>query len=430
MPAIAILGTQWGDEGKGKLTDLLSEQMDVVVRCTGGDNAGHTLVVGDETYKLRLTPSGILYDHIRPVIGNGVVVNPKVLIEELEMLEGRGIDTSRLRISGNAHLVMPYHLEIDKVSERFLGKYQLGTTKKGIGPTYADKAMRTGIRMQDIFDARIFRKKVDAALKDKNQILTKIYNRLPLDLDEIMDEYLGYAARLSNMVGDTALLLHRQLEAGHNVLLEGAQGALLDLDHGTYPFVTSSNPVASGMCTGAGLGPRAISSIIGITKAYSTRVGTGPFPTELEDDVGAYLGSKGAEVGTVTGRSRRCGWFDGVLFKYSARLNTLSSIALTKLDVLSGLPTIKVCTSYEYLGERYDEIPFHQSIVHRAVPVYETLSGWDEEISDVREFRDLPRAAQDYVSFIEELGGVPVELISVGPERDQTLERKPEEVGS
>lgn len=421
MPVVALIGTQWGDEGKGKITDLLAERMDVVVRCTGGDNAGHTLVVDGETYKLRLTPSGILYPHVVPVIGNGVVLNPRVLVEELDMLESRGVDTSRLKISANAHLVMPYHLEIDKLSERFLGKYQLGTTKKGIGPTYADKMMRTGVRVQDIFDAKIFGQKVEAALKDKNQILAKIYGRLSLEPDEILDEYLGYADRLAGFVADTGLLIHEAVAGSQSVLLEGAQGTLLDLDHGSYPFVTSSNPVASGMCTGAGIGPLALDEIIGITKAYNTRVGTGPFPTELDDATAEHLSKVGAEIGTVTGRARRTGWFDAVLLRYAARLNSLSSLALTKIDVLSGLNPVRVCVAYEHDGVRYDEVPYHQSVFHKVTPVYEELEGWDDDISDATEFAALPAAAQNYVRFIEEACGVEVGIVSVGPGRDQTL---------
>jgi len=422
VPGTALIGTQWGDEGKGKVTDLLCEEMDMVVRCTGGDNAGHTLVVEGETYKLRLVPSGILYRHATPVIGNGVALNPRVLFEELDALAARGVDTERLRISANAHMVMPYHLEIDKVSERFLGRNQLGTTKKGIGPTYADKASRNGIRVQDVFDPKIFTQKVEIAVRDKNQLLAKVYGRLGVETDEVVEEYLSYAERLEPMVCDTSLVISEALRGGRSVLFEGAQGTLLDLDHGTYPYVTSSNPVASGMCTGAGVGPKALDRIVGITKAYVTRVGAGPFPTELLDDDGEALGRVGAEFGTVTGRKRRCGWFDAVLLRYAARVNSLTSIALTKLDVLSEFDTVKVAVGYHADdGTRYDEVPFSQSVFHHVTPVYEELPGWRRDISAARTFGDLPKPAQDYVLFIEEVGGVPVDIVSVGPDREQTL---------
>ena len=421
MPGTALIGTQWGDEGKGKLTDLLADEMNMVVRCTGGDNAGHTIVVDGETYKLRLVPSGVLYDHITPVIGNGVVVNPAVLLEEVDGLAARGVDVSRLLVSGSAHLVMPYHLEIDKVTERFLGRMQLGTTKKGIGPTYADKATRVGIRVQDVLDEKIFRQKVEAALREKNQILAKIYGRLPVEGDDVVEEYLEYGERLRPYVGDTVGTVHRALEAGEHVLFEGAQATMLDVDHGTYPFVTSSNPVASGMCTGAGVGPRALERIIGVAKAYVTRVGTGPFPTELDDEAGATMQRVGVEYGTVTGRERRCGWFDAVILRYGVRVNSLTSLALTKLDVLSCFDTLKVCVAYEADGVRHEDMPYHQSAFHHARPVYEVLPGWSCDITGVTEFADLPGPAQDYVRFLEELAGVPVQLVSVGPSREQTL---------
>lgn len=421
MPGTATIGAQWGDEGKGKLTDLLAEHMDVVVRCTGGDNAGHTLVVDGETYKLRLTPSGILYPHITPVVGNGVVINPQVLLAELDDLTSRGIDVSRLRISADAHFVMPYHQEIDKVTERFLGKNNLGTTKRGIGPAYADKAMRTGIRVQDLFDTKLFHEKVEAALKDKNQVLAKVYGRLPVEPDAVIEQYLGYADRLAPLVADTSLLINTALADGRAVLFEGAQGTLLDLDHGTYPYVTSSNPIASGILTGAGVGPKALDRIIGITKAYVTRVGTGPFPTELFDDDGETLGRVGAEFGTVTARKRRCGWFDAVLLRYAVRLNSLTEIALTKLDVLGAFDTIRLCVGYRHGDDVYDEVPYHQSVFHKVEPVYEEWPGWGCDISDARTFADLPDAAQRYVRRIEELAGVPVRIVSVGPGREQTI---------
>ncbi|MBX7161994.1 MAG: adenylosuccinate synthase [Acidimicrobiia bacterium] len=423
MPGVALIGTQWGDEGKGKITDLLCEEMDVVVRCTGGDNAGHTLVVGGETYKLRIVPSGILYPHALPVVGNGVVVNPRVLLEELDGLESRGVDTSRLRISGNAHLVMPYHLEIDKVTERFLGRNQLGTTKKGIGPCYADKVSRTGIRIQDLFDRKIFEQKVEIALWDKNQLLAKVYSRLGIEPAAVVEEYLGYAARLEPLLADTSLVVDEALRDGKGVLLEGAQGTFLDLDHGTYPYVTSSNPVASGMCTGAGIGPLALGRIIGITKAYTTRVGAGPFPTELFDEDGETLGRVGAEFGTVTGRKRRCGWFDSVLVRYAARVNSLTSIALTKLDVLGAFETVKVCVGYDLDGTTLTEVPFNQSEFHHVTPIYEELAGWGTDISAARSFDDLPAAARSYVEFVEDRTGVEVGIVSVGADRSQTLFR-------
>lgn len=424
MPGIALIGAQWGDEGKGKITDLLAGDVDMVVRCTGGDNAGHTLVVGGETYKLRLTPSGILYPDVTPVIGNGVVINPQVLVEELDSLDSRGVDVSRLRISGNAHLVMPYHLEFDKVTERFLGKRQLGTTRKGIGPTYADKAMRVGVRVQDLYDPKIFGQKVEAALRDKNQILTRVYGRLPIEVDEVCEEYLGYADRIVEMVCDTSLLVNEALRRDETVLFEGAQGTLLDLDHGTYPYVTSSNPVATGICTGAGVGPKALDEIVGITKAYVTRVGTGPFPTELFDDTGDEIGRIGHEFGTVTGRKRRCGWFDAVLLRYASRLNSLTSIALTKLDVFSSFEKLQICVAYEHQGERLDEVPFHQSVMHHVVPVYEEMPGWRTDISEATSYAELPAEARAYVERIEQLAGVPVGIVGVGPGRRQTLRRE------
>ena len=381
MPATVVVGTQWGDEGKGKLTDLLAREMHMVVRYQGGHNAGHRIVVNGEAFALQLVPSGILYDHITPIIGNGVVVDPAVLLEELDGLAAKGIDTSRLVVSGNAHLIMPYHQELDRVTERFLGKNALGTTKRGIGPAYADKATRVGIRVQDLFDPKIFRQKLDVALKEKNAVLAKVYNRLPLDAADIADHYLGeYAPRIEPMVGDTVGMVHDALDKGREVLLEGAQATFLDLDHGTYPFVTSSNPVAGGACTGSGLGPRDIERVIGIAKAYVTRVGAGPFPTEQENDVGELLVERGHEFGTNTGRRRRCGWFDAVMLRQAVRLNSLTEVALTKLDVLDTFETVKVCVAYEADGIRFTHLPYHQSTFHKAVPVYEELPGWRTDL--------------------------------------------------
>ncbi|MCC5951081.1 MAG: adenylosuccinate synthase [Acidimicrobiia bacterium] len=422
MPATVVVGTQWGDEGKGKFTDLVAKEMHLVVRYQGGHNAGHTIVVDGESFALQLVPSGVLYDHITPVIGNGVVVDPRVLIAEMDMLERKGIDTSRLRISGNAHLILPYHQEIDKVTERYLGRNKIGTTKRGIGPTYADKASRVGLRVQDLQDPKIFRQKLEAALREKNAVLAKVYNQLPLDAEEICAEYLDVCRpRIEPLIGDTVGLVHEALEAGQHVLLEGAQATFLDLDHGTYPFVTSSNPVAGGACTGAGVGPRHIDRVIGITKAYTTRVGSGPFPTELLDEVGDLLIDRGHEFGTNTGRRRRTGWFDAVMLRHAARLNSLSELALTKLDVLDTFETVKVCVAYEADGEIHTQLPYHQSVLHKATPVYEELPGWGVDLSGVTERRALPAAARDYVAFLEEQVGVPVNLIGVGPGRDQFL---------
>jgi adenylosuccinate synthase len=416
-----VVGTQWGDEGKGKATDLLAGDTDFVVRYQGGNNAGHTVLAGGRLLKLHLVPSGILYPHVTSVIAGGVVVDPKVLLEEMDDLAGLGIDPSNLVVSGNAHLIMPYHRELDRLTERYLGKHNLGTTKRGIGPAYADKAARIGLRVQDLTDPRIFREKLDVVLKEKNLVLTRIYNRLPMEADRICEEYLGYAKRLEPHIRDTGGLLYRALREGRRVILEGAQGTLLDLDHGTYPFVTSSNPVAGGALASAGLGPREVDAVIGVTKAYVTRVGSGPFPTELTDDVGRHLWERGQEVGTTTGRARRCGWFDAVLLRYAARVNGLTEIFLTKLDVLSGLPSVRMCTAYRFQGQEYEDFPPHQSIFHRAEPVYEELPGWSDDLAGVRGYHELPSEAASYVERIAALSGVPVRHVSVGPDREQTL---------
>ena len=424
MPGTVIVGTQWGDEGKGRFVDYLAEQSSLVVRYQGGHNAGHTIVVDGEVFALQLVPSGVLYRHVTPVIGNGVVVDPAVLIAELDMLEAKGVDTSRLRLSGNAHLIMPYHTELDRVTERYLGQNKLGTTKRGIGPTYADKALRVGLRVQDLLDAKIFRQKLDLVLREKNGVLAKVYNRLPLDADEICATYLAMLPRLEPLIDDTVHLVHEALDAGQEVLFEGAQATYLDLDHGTYPFVTSSNPIAGGVCTGAGVGPRAIERVIGVVKAYTTRVGSGPFPTELADGdaTGEALVERGHEFGTNTGRRRRPGWLDAVMLRHAVRLNSCSEIAVTKLDVLSTLPELKVCVAYEGDdGKRYEHVPYHQSVLHKVRPVYETLPGWGGEIDGATRVEDLPPEARDYLRFVEELAGVPMTFVSVGPSRDQTV---------
>jgi adenylosuccinate synthase len=422
VPGTVVVGTQWGDEGKGKLTDLLAKEMAMVVRYQGGHNAGHTVVVDGETFALQLLPSGILYDYITPVIGNGVVVDPAVLLEEVDTLTAKGVDCSRLKVSGNAHLILPYHQELDMMTERYLGKAKLGTTKRGIGPAYADKAARVGLRVQDLLDAKIFREKLDVVLKEKNLVLAKVYNRLPLSADDIAARYLDeLAPRLAPMIDDAVDIVHVALAAGQHVLFEGAQATFLDLDQGTYPFVTSSNPVAGGACTGAGVGPRDLQRIIGIAKAYVTRVGSGPFPTELFDEQGDVLVDRGHEFGTNTGRRRRTGWFDAVMLRHAVRLNSLTEVALTKLDVLDVFDTVKVCVAYEADGKRYEHVPYHQSVLHKVTPVYEALPGWKTELSKVTRPADLPQAARDYIAFLEAQVGVPVSYVGVGPGREQTV---------
>jgi len=421
MPVSIVIGTQWGDEGKGKATDYLADQMDFVVRYQGGNNAGHTVVAQGQVLKLHLIPSGILYPNLTSVIADGVVVDPRVLLEEMDMLTGLGIDVLRLVVSGNAHMIMPYHLELEKVTERYLGKHALGTTKRGIGPAYADKAARIGLRIQDLFDPKIFREKLDVALKEKNLVLTKVYNRLPLEAEKIVADYMAYAERLRTYVADTSKLLYEGLRAGKNILLEGAQGTLLDLDHGTYPFVTSSNPVAGYALASAGVGPKEVERVIGIAKAYVTRVGAGPFPTEDFGPDGERIGDVGQEFGTTTGRRRRCGWFDAVILRYSARLNGLTELFLTKLDVLSGFERLKVCTAYRADGQTFEDFPPHQSLFHRAEPVYEEVEGWKEPLGDARSFDDLPSTARAYVRRLQELVGVRIGVVSVGAGREQSL---------
>lgn len=421
MTALALLGAQWGDEGKGKATDLLGDKVDYVVRYQGGNNAGHTVVIGDQKYALHLLPSGILSPRVVPVIGNGVVIDPSVLFEEIRGLNERGIDTSKLKISLNAHLITPYHRTIDKVSERFLGKSKIGTTGRGIGPAYADKINRIGIRVQDLFDPSILRQKVEGALRDKNQVLIKVFNRKGLEIDEVIGEYLHYAELFAPFVADTTLLLNRALDEGKNVLLEGSQGTLLDVDHGTYPFVTSSNPTAGGACTGSGIGPTRISRVVGIVKAYTTRVGSGPFPTELFDEDGERLRSIGGEIGVTTGRARRCGWYDALIARYAVRVNGLTDFFLTKLDVLTGWEKIPVCVAYEVDGKRVEELPASQSDFHHAKPVYEYLPGWSEEIRHAKSMDELPTNARAYVKYLEELSGAPISAVGVGPDRDETI---------
>jgi adenylosuccinate synthase len=423
MPAIVIIGAQWGDEGKGKATDLLGSRIDYVVKFNGGNNAGHTVVVGDEKYALHLLPSGILTPGVVPVIANGVVIDIEVLFNELTALKSRGVDVSRLLISSNAHVITQYHRTLDKVTERFLGKRQIGTTGRGIGPAYADKINRVGIRIQDLFDENILRQKVEGALHQKNHLLVKIYNRRAIAVDEVVDDLLSYAERLRPMVTDTALELHRALEAGKTVLFEGGQATMLDVDHGTYPFVTSSNSTSGGAATGSGVAPNKIDRVIGIVKAYTTRVGAGPFPTELHDESGEFLRSKGFEFGTTTGRPRRTGWYDAPIARYSARINGVTDFVMTKLDVLTGLEKIPVCVAYEVDGVRVEEVPSSQSDFHHAKPIYEEFPGWSEDISGARTFEDLPKNAQDYVLAIEAISGSRISAIGVGPDREAIVVR-------
>ncbi len=421
MPAIVLVGAQWGDEGKGKATDLLGGKVDYVVRYQGGNNAGHTVVIGDKSYALHLLPSGVLSPDTVPVIGNGVVIDPGVLLQEIDGLKARGVTCERLLISANAHLIMPHHRALDKVSERYLGKARIGTTGRGIGPAYGDKIARMGVRVQDLFDPGILQKKIELSLREKNQVLTKVYNRRPIMVEPVVEEYLGYGERLRPYIANTELILNQALDEGKVVLLEGAQGTLLDIDHGTYPFVTSSSPTAGGACAGSGVGPTKVKSVIGILKAYTTRVGAGPFPTELLDDMGEYLRTTGGEYGVTTGRDRRCGWFDAVIARYAARVNGITDFFLTKLDVLSGLEQVPVCVAYDVDGVRHDEMPSTQTEFHHARPILEYLPGWREDITSAKSFDDLPPNAQSYVKRLEELSGAPISAIGVGPGRDQTL---------
>ena len=432
MPAIVVVGAQWGDEGKGKTTDILGTQVDYVVKPNGGNNAGPvsythltlpTVVVGGEKYELKLLPAGILSPNVTPVIGNGVVVNLEALFDEIDGLEARGADTSKLKISANAHLVAPFHQTLDKVTERFLGKRAIGTTGRGIGPTYMDKTARLGIRVQDLFDESILRQKIEGSLRQKNELLVKVYNRRDVTVDEIMEYFAQYRDRIAPMVAETELLLNKALDEGKVVVMEGGQATMLDVDHGTYPFVTSSNPTAGGACVGSGVGPTRINRVVGIVKAYTTRVGAGPFPTELFDDMGEYLQKQGGEFGVNTGRPRRCGWFDSVIARYASRVNGFTDYVLTKLDVLDDLDEIPVCVAYEVDGERFDEMPMSQSDFHHAKPIYETFPGWKEDISGCRTFDDLPKNAQDYVLALERMSGCRISVIGVGPDREQSIVR-------
>jgi adenylosuccinate synthase len=425
MPAIVLVGAQWGDEGKGKATDLLGDRVDYVVRYQGGNNAGHTVVIGEESYALHLLPSGVLSPSVTPVIGNGVVIDPEVLLGEIDGLAARGVSCDRLLISASAHLIMPHHRALDRVTERYLGNARIGTTGRGIGPAYADKVARTGIRVQDLLDPGILRQKLDLALMEKNQVLAKVYNRRGIDAGAVADEYVGYGEKLRRYVADTVLVLNRALDEGRSVLLEGAQATLLDVDHGTYPFVTSSSPTAGGACAGSGIGPTRITTVIGIVKAYTTRVGAGPFPTELDGDQGDWLRKAGGEYGVTTGRARRCGWFDAVIARYAARVNGVTDFFITKLDVLSGLDKVPVCVAYEVDGTRHTEMPMTQTEFHHAVPVFEYFDGWWEDLSEATEFAGLPRNAQRYVRALEEMIGAPVAAVGTGPRRDQTLQLRP-----
>ncbi|EHK81672.1 adenylosuccinate synthase [Saccharomonospora azurea] len=424
MPAIVLVGAQWGDEGKGKATDLLGDRVQWVVRFQGGNNAGHTVVLPNgQDFALHLIPSGILTPGVTNVIGNGVVVDPGVLLDELAGLEERGVDTSKLLLSADAHLIMPYHVAIDKVTERYLGKKKIGTTGRGIGPCYQDKIARVGVRVQDLLDESILRQKIEAALEFKNQVLVKVYNRKGLDVNEVVDTVLAQGEKFAHRIADTRLELNKALERGETVLLEGSQGTLLDVDHGTYPYVTSSNPTSGGASAGSGIGPGRITTVLGILKAYTTRVGSGPFPTELLDESGENLRKAGGEFGVTTGRSRRTGWFDAVIGRYAVRVNGITDYFLTKLDVLSGLDTVPVCVAYEVDGERTEDMPMTQTGVHHAKPVYEELPGWHEDISGCRSFAELPANAQAYVERLEELMGARISAIGVGPGREQTIVR-------
>ncbi|CAM3001511.1 adenylosuccinate synthase [Prescottella defluvii] len=425
MPAIVLIGAQWGDEGKGKATDLLGGSLQWVVRYQGGNNAGHTVVLpnGDK-FALHLIPSGILTPGVKNVIGNGVVVDPGVLLDELAGLEDRGVDTTGLLISADAHLIMPYHVAIDKVTERFLGAKKIGTTGRGIGPCYQDKIARVGVRVADVLDEKILTQKVEAALEFKNQVLVKIYNRKALDPQQVVEEVLTQAEGFKHRIADTRLQLNQALDAGETVLLEGSQGTLLDVDHGTYPYVTSSNPTSGGAAVGSGIGPTKITTVLGILKAYTTRVGSGPFPTELFDEFGEYLAVKGGEVGVTTGRGRRTGWFDAVIARYATRVNGITDYFLTKLDVLSSLETIPICVAYDVDGVRVDEMPMTQTDIHHAKPIYEEMPGWSEDISGARTFEELPVNAQNYVLRLEELSGAFMSCIGVGPGRDETIVRR------
>lgn len=421
MANVIVIGAQWGDEGKGKITDLLSRSADVVVRYQGGANAGHTIVAQGQTFKLHLIPSGILYPDTECIIGSGTVIDPKILIEELDRLEALNIPTDHLLISETAHITLPYHRLIDQASEEQRGNHRIGTTGRGIGPTYADKSERTGIRVVDLVDPTVLTKKLRWTIDYKNRVLEKLYNLPPLDADTIIAEYQGYADRLRPHVVDCSLQIYEAIQARRNILFEGAQGTLLDLDHGTYPYVTSSNPVAGGACIGAGIGPTMIDRVIGVAKAYTTRVGEGPFPTEVEGDLGEHLCDRGAEFGTTTGRKRRCGWFDAVIGRYAVRINGMDCLAITKLDVLDDLDEIRVCVAYEIEGQRCQHLPSDAHRFAQCRPIYKTLPGWQQPTTDCRTLDDLPREALDYLKFLAELMEVPIAIVSLGAARDQTI---------
>ncbi|NLO97111.1 MAG: adenylosuccinate synthase [Peptococcaceae bacterium] len=424
MAAVVLIGAQWGDEGKGKITDYLAEKADMVVRYQGGNNAGHTVVINNQIFKLHLIPSGIFYPDKLCIIGNGLVIDPKVLLDELDYLQSKGIFTGNLRISGNAHVIMPYHRMLDALEEEFKGEQKLGTTKRGIGPAYKDKASRSGIRIMDLLDKNEFSRKLAYNLKEKNLILTKIYGHEELNYSELLQEYLEYAEKIKKYVADTSLIVNQYLEEGKKVLFEGAQGTLLDLDHGTYPYVTSSNPIAGGACVGSGVGPTKINKILGVVKSYTTRVGEGPFPTELTESMGELIRNRGGEFGTTTGRPRRCGWLDTVILKYAVRINGISDIAFTKLDVLTGISPLKICTGYSYRGKMLTEFPMSLSVLAECEAVYEEMPGWQEDLTGITKFEELPTAARNYISRVEELLKVPVSILGVGPGRTKTIIRQ------
>jgi len=423
MPATVIVGLQWGDEGKGKATDFLAEPVTLVVRGHGGDNAGHTIVVGDETFKLHLIPAGVLYPHITAVIGSGVVVNPETLIAELDMLAERGIDTTKVRASGAAHVILPYHRALDTAREASLGNGRVGTTGRGIGPAYEDRAARTGLRMEDLLDRAVLERKLVRVLKEKRAVLDSLGAEASPSAEPLVEQALGWGERLRPHIVDTTWLVQAALRRGDHVLVEGAQGTLLDIDHGSYPYVTSSNAIAAGACAGAGIGPLQVDEVMGVTKAYATRVGSGPFPTELHDEIGEGIASRGNEYGTTTGRRRRVGWLDAVPLRFAVAVNSVTSIMLNKIDILSGIDPIRLCVAYEIDGRRIEAWPSQAGFLERAISIYRDFPGWTEPIHDVRTLRDLPENARHYVTAIEEQAGVPIVLLSVGPERTQTIER-------
>lgn len=421
MANVVIVGSQWGDEGKGKITDMISKKTDVVVRYQGGNNAGHTVVVEEGEFKLHLIPSGILYEDTTCVIANGVVIDPAVLLEEIESLLDRGVGVNDFHISSNAHVIMPYHRQLDQLEEARKGNGKIGTTGRGIGPVYMDKIGRFGIKMGDLLNEEVLREKLEAVLELKNSILTEVYDADSFDIDELVAEYLEYGEQLEEYITDTSYLVNQAIKQGDNVLFEGAQGTLLDIDHGTYPYVTSSNPTAGGACTGVGVGPTKIDSVLGIVKAYTTRVGAGPFPTELTGEMGEIIRKQGQEFGTTTGRPRRCGWLDATIVRYAARVNGLTSLAVTKLDVLDGLEKIKVCTGYKYKGEVLEEFPTDQKVLAECEPIYEEFDGWDEDTSQIRKYDNLPENAKTYLNRLSELVGVKVSILSIGPKREETI---------